>query len=120
MKYISAAIAFTLLFFTAPTHAKLANSSPEYKQAIIRRIYAQPAVWPNGIRACREFVVIVQFQIDRDGALKFTRIWKSSGHAGADKAAIMMVQRAQPFPPPPQIRRNSTFELPINFRSHHC
>lgn len=50
---------------------------------------------------------VVSFTIASDGALASARLARSSGSAALDTAALRIVQRAAPFPPPPQGARRS-------------
>jgi periplasmic protein TonB len=61
----------------------------------------------------------VAFAIDRSGNLISETLVQSTGSPQLDAEAIAMVQRAQPFPPPPPEVRDDTlrFELPVVFSS---
>lgn len=50
---------------------------------------------------------VVQFSIAPDGGLASASIARSSGSAALDRAALAMVGKAQPFPPPPSGARRS-------------
>lgn len=55
--------------------------------------------YPNGSRSTG--VTHVEFTLDRKGKLVLTKIVKSSGSDVLDQAAIDMLRRAEPLPPPP-------------------
>ena len=113
MRVAVAAILLFLTFQTAPSSAK---ASPEYVDAVIQRLMSSAQAYPiRGDRNCRVLTTIVKFKIDRDGALSYAKVLKSSGFDIADKAAIINVQRAQPFPPPPR-NFDDSFRVPIVFR----
>lgn len=58
-------------------------------------------------RVGRRGTAVVAFTIAPNGRLAAVSIAKSSGHAELDRAALRVVQRAAPFPPPPQGARRS-------------
>ena len=62
--------------------------------------------------------VIVELQLDGNGKLKSKRIAQSSGHEVLDKQALEMVEKALPFPIPPDALRNSSFTItvPVPFK----
>ncbi len=62
--------------------------------------------------------VIVELQLDGNGKLKSKKIEQSSGHDVLDRQALEMVEKALPFPVPPEALRNSSFTItvPIPFK----
>lgn len=62
--------------------------------------------------------VIVELQLDGSGKLKSKKIAQSSGHEVLDKQALEMVEKALPFPIPPDALRNSSFTItvPVPFK----
>lgn len=62
--------------------------------------------------------VIVELQLDGNGKLKSKKITQSSGHEVLDKQALEMVEKALPFPIPPDALRNSSFTItvPVPFK----
>jgi periplasmic protein TonB len=63
--------------------------------------------------------IVVSFRIDHHGRLIASEIVKGSGDARYDQAALDMVRRADPMPPPPAEvpDENLRFRIPISFRS---
>lgn len=61
--------------------------------------------------------VVVNFSIDRQGRLIAVEIIKGSGDARYDRAALDMVHRADPLPPPPSNQEKLSFRIPISFRT---
>ncbi len=61
---------------------------------------------------------IVELQLDGNGKLKSKKIIKSSGYEALDKQALEMVDKALPFPAPPEVLRDSNFSItvPIPFK----
>ena len=62
-------------------------------------------------------VAMLHFIVRRDGQIERLEIGKSSGNAGLDKAALDILQKAQPLPPIPDRMHTERVdgELPINF-----
>lgn len=60
--------------------------------------------------------VHVCFAIDRDGAVKWCRVEKSSGHRLLDRAASQAVYAVGRFPPPLSDADETVFMLPVRFR----
>lgn len=61
---------------------------------------------------------IVELELDGNGKLKSKKIIQSSGHDVLDKQALEMVEKALPFPPPPEVLRGNTFTItvPVPFK----
>ena len=66
-------------------------------------------------------VAMVHFGVRRNGQIDRLEIRKSSGDAALDKAAIDILQKAQPLPPIPERMHTDRVdgELPINFGVRH-
>src|SRR5262245_28344772 len=64
---------------------------------------ARNARHPDQLRPCpsRGGKVMLQFEIDRSGRLLKASVKESSGIADLDHAALEMLKRASPLPPPP-------------------
>ena len=62
--------------------------------------------------------VVVELVLDSSGKIKSKRIAQPSGHEALDKAALEMVEKAAPFPVPPEILRNGdiTITVPVPFQ----
>lgn len=61
---------------------------------------------------------VVELQLDGNGKLKSKKIIQSSGYDALDKQALEMVERAIPFPAPPEVLRGGSFSIkvPIPFK----
>ncbi len=61
---------------------------------------------------------IIDLKLDGKGAVLATRIERSSGFEALDKQALEMVRKAAPFPAPPEILKNSVFNIlvPVSFK----
>jgi TonB family protein len=68
-------------------------------------------------RVMRSAEVVVSFVLDRVGHVLSARIVKGSGDASFDDAALAMLQRSDPVPPPPPVVADEglTFTLPVVF-----
>ena len=68
-------------------------------------------------RVMQRAEVVVSFVLDRIGHVLSKRIVKGSGDASFDAAALDMLQRSNPVPPPPPLVADEglTFSLPVIF-----
>jgi protein TonB len=68
-------------------------------------------------RTMQSAEVVVSFVLDRVGHVLSTRVAKGSGDASFDEAALAMLQRSDPVPPPPPLVADDglTFTLPVIF-----
>jgi len=71
--------------------------------------------------ARRSAEVGVYFAIDRRGHVVAASVKRSSGLEPFDEAALAMMKRADPVPPPPAALADEglTFEVPVQFRAPH-
>jgi periplasmic protein TonB len=69
-------------------------------------------------RALKQAEIYVRFTLDRLGHVLATSIEKGSGDAAFDQAALAMVKRSDPVPPPPPLIADEglSFTLPVIFR----
>jgi periplasmic protein TonB len=71
--------------------------------------------YPSDARARGEQgVTRLAFSIDGQGRLLSSRIVASSGSATLDAETLALVQRAQPYPPPPELA-GSQMTVPVSF-----
>jgi TonB family protein len=68
-------------------------------------------------RAMQNAEVVVTFVLDRIGHVLSSKIVEGSGDASFDEAALTMLQRSDPVPPPPPLVADEglTFTLPVIF-----
>jgi len=67
-------------------------------------------------RAMQAAEVVVNFVLDRMGHVVSWRVVKGSGDAAFDAAALAMLQRSDPVPPPPLVADEGlTFTMPVIF-----
>ncbi len=61
---------------------------------------------------------VVELLLDGSGKLKSKKIIQSSGHDVLDKQALEMVEKAAPYPIPPEVLRGNSFTItvPIPFK----
>ena len=72
--------------------------------------------YPAEARARGEHgVTRLAFSIDGNGRLLSSRIVASSGSAALDAETLALVQRAQPYPPPPPELAGSEMTVPVSF-----
>jgi periplasmic protein TonB len=78
--------------------------------------------YPND-RAMQSAQVVVSFVLDRVGHIQSSQVVTGSGDPSFDAAAVAMLQRADPVPPPPPLVADQglTFTLPVIFqvKSNH-
>ena len=69
-------------------------------------------------RSQKSAEIVVSFALDRMGHVLSTSIVKGSGDAAFDAAALAMVRRSDPVPPPPPLVADEglNFTLPVIFR----
>jgi len=69
-------------------------------------------------RSLKSAEILVSFALDRMGHVLSTRIVKGSGDAAFDQAALAMVRKSDPVPPPPPTVADQglNFTLPVIFR----
>ena len=87
-------------------------------EIIRRKIESTKRYPPEARRAGYEGTAVISFTINLDGTLGDVRVISSSGHPVLDRAAIMTIKRAAPFPPLKAYttERSLTLEVPITFR----
>ncbi len=63
--------------------------------------------------------ILVRFELDRTGHVLSASIAKGSGDASFDEAALAMMRRADPVPPPPArvADEGLRFTMPVLFRA---
>jgi TonB family protein len=68
-------------------------------------------------RTQRAAQVVIVFVLDRTGHVLSARVAQSSGDTSFDNAALAMMRRADPVPPPPALISDEglRFSLPVNF-----
>jgi protein TonB len=88
-----------------------------WMRAVSERV-SQFFYYPSEALAVRKTgVAMVHFGVRRNGQIDRLEIRRSSGDAGLDRAAIDILQKAQPLPPIPDRMHTDRVdgELPINF-----
>jgi protein TonB len=71
-----------------------------------------------GDRSHQSAEIVVNFLLDRTGHVLSARVVKGSGDSAFDDAALAMIRRADPVPPPPPrvADEGLSFTLPVIFR----
>lgn len=69
-------------------------------------------------RSSRHAEIVVSFVLDRTGHILSTKVVQGSGDASFDEAALAMLRRSDPVPPPPPLVADEglSFTLPVIFR----
>ncbi len=87
-----------------------------WRRGLVAHIERQKRAMANATRSAD---IVVRFTIDHRGRLLALDIAKGSGDARYDQAALDIVRRADPMPPPPPDlpEQNLNFRIPISFRA---
>jgi protein TonB len=98
-----------------PQPARAVASVASWRRQIVT-ILEHNKRYPSEARARGEQgVTRLAFSIDAQGHLLTSRIVKSSGSAALDAETLALVQRVQPFPPPPPELAGSEMTVPFSF-----
>jgi protein TonB len=95
----------------------IAPAAEAYENLLLRHLNAHKR-YPAVARARhQEGVVTIRFTMDREGRVLARGIERSSRVAALDGECLMLLERAQPLPPPPPSIAGDRIELvvPINF-----
>ncbi len=107
-----------------PQAARIKGSSPRVEatwlSAIARHLARHAPAYPSEAAARNEAgIVHLGFRVDHAGRVYNLHIVRSSGHPDLDKAALTMIDKAQPFPPmPATIESDTDLEFPLRFDTH--
>lgn len=97
-----------------PPNIDRSNAIPNWRSsvaALLERNKRFPADGRND-----RGIAQIAFSIDRKGHVMSSRIVTTSGSAALDRAALDMVKRAQPFPPPPPALAGTEVSLTVPVR----
>jgi protein TonB len=104
---------------TAPPRQRTASAAAvtSWNISIAKQIESHKGYPSSGLRRRESGVTQVAFAIDRAGHVIDSRVIQSSGYTALDQEAIATLQRAQPFPPPPEGLAGEKFEftVPVKF-----
>jgi periplasmic protein TonB len=92
-----------------------------YQTAVVQHLGRHRPPYPSGAQERQEEGTIhLSFDIDRNGHVLERHIVKGSGYADLDRAALAMIDKAQPFPPFPSsmAQPDETFDFMLNFTAH--
>jgi periplasmic protein TonB len=106
---------FGLVVGTATSCGAQTDDVGQWVKQISLRLASQKRFPPGAVG--QSGAARVAFTIDRSGNLVSDKLVQSTGFAALDAEAVAMVQRAQPFPPPPAQAGDDKlkFTLPVIF-----
>lgn len=101
-----------------PSQAELDDAKGRYGNTLWGAIGKQKQYPKVALMRGWQGDVVVELQLDGSGKLKSKKIIQSSGHSVLDEKALEMVEKAAPFPAPPESLRGSSFSIkvPIPFK----
>ncbi len=102
----------------APSPEKITAATNDYSSLLAAAI-AKYKQYPK-IAQMRGWqgLIIIELQLNPQGAVIYSQIKKSSGYDVLDQEALEMIKRAAPFPQPPEALRSKNFTVlvPISFK----
>jgi periplasmic protein TonB len=90
------------------------NAIPSWRNEVVAKLERNKR-FPHGAERSRGTAQVF-FSIDRQGQVTASRVVKSSGSAALDRAALDMIARAAPFPPPPPALAGPEVRLTVPVR----
>jgi protein TonB len=96
--------------------ASAAAAAASYRSILVAHLQRFKQ-FPSGAGASDSGVVYVRFTVTRSGRVTSSGLSRSSGFSALDRAALELLQRAQPLPAfPPEMRQASdSFVAPLNY-----
>ena len=91
------------------------NALPNWKSALVARLERYKR-YPDGARD--HGIAQLAFSVDRSGGVHNARVVRSSGSALLDRAAVDLVQRAAPLPPPPPEVSGAQIPIVVPIKYH--
>lgn len=85
----------------APGALSRSDALPNWKSALVAQLERNKRYPPEAQPRGDHGVAQLAFSVDRNGGVHGARIVRSSGSALLDRAAVELVERAAPMPPPP-------------------
>jgi periplasmic protein TonB len=80
-----------------------ASAMASWENALTRQLNRHKRVPEAALRQRGQWEAVVAFTVDRSGQLISSELRKSTGVPALDREALEWLQRASPFPPPPDI-----------------
>lgn len=96
--------------------AQPSNAVPNWTSQIVALLERNKRYPPAAHARGEHGVAEVFFTLDRSGHLVDSKVMRSSGAASLDAEALALLQRAQPFPPPPLEMAGSQVNLTVPIR----
>jgi protein TonB len=100
----------------ATSGASAAAAAASYRSILVAHLQRFKQ-FPSGAGPNDSGVAYVRFTVTRGGRVTSSGLSRSSGFSALDRAALDLLQRAQPLPPfPPEMRQASeSFTAPLNY-----
>lgn len=96
-----------------PSQAELDDAKGRYGNALWGAIGKHKQYPKIALMRGWQGEAIVELQLDSSGKLKSKKIIQSSGFDALDKQALEMVEKAAPFPLPPEVLRGNSFSIKV-------
>jgi len=109
----------TATIAAAPTQGRSvqqSNAIPNWTSQIVALLERNKRYPPAAHARGEHGVAQVFFTLDRSGRVVESRLMRSSGAASLDAEALALLQRAQPFPPPPAEMPGAQVKLTVPIR----
>jgi len=102
----------------APPPAHSAAQEQDFQARLMAHLNSLKRYPAEAKRQGKTGVVMVRFRIDRGGHMLSYRIELGSGHAALDEETVRLMQRADPFPAPPESASAAELEfvVPVQYR----
>ena len=92
------------------------NALPNWKSELVSRLERAKRYPSKAQSRGEQGVAQLAFSVDRSGGVHGARIVRSSGSSALDQAALALVQRAAPLPPPPAEITGSRIAISVPIR----
>lgn len=94
------------------------NALPNWQSDLLRKLAKNKEYPYEALRRRAEGTVTLRFRVDADGHLLSSSVVGGTGDASLDRAALKMLRKSDPLPPPPkEILSNGSIEVtaPFNY-----
>ena len=100
--------------------ARDSNALPNWKSQLVARLERYKRYPPDAQSRGEQGVAQLAFSVDRSGGVHHARIAQSSGSSALDRETLLLLERAQPLPPPPADISGAQIAIvvPIRYNFH--